>query len=246
MKTRISKWVVFCSILCLLFLSVNVIAYAKDHHKYKDDYNYLNVDHDGYYKIDNYKVDQADYHYREKFEKYDDNDDYFGEKFRKHDDDDDDDYKWGRSEYNFQGNLGRPSYWNIWTRDTNVTVSNNLPVQEAKTVPFELDGKTTNLLVLPSDGQLLVSGEKMADFLGIKSKFYGQSRILELSKNGEELIVRAGTNAAYENMVKTPLPTKAIYYEKTVYLPVSVIANAFGYSVDWDESTGTFTLEQFK
>ena len=85
----------------------------------------------------------------------------------------------------------------------------------------------------------------MADLLGVKSKFYNQSRILELSDDQEELIVRSGTNAAYENMVKTPMPTTAIYYEKTVYLPVSVIANAFGYSVNWDENNEMFILEPF-
>ncbi|QBK24472.1 copper amine oxidase N-terminal domain-containing protein [Ureibacillus thermophilus] len=225
MKNKLLKYGIFIIVLFFAFQSVVNIASADDHYK-------------------------GDRYYYPKYEKSDKNN-YF-EKFDKHDhDDDDDDYKW-KGEYeqegnykNLQQNTVQPSYWNVWTRDTHISISNNLPVEEAKKVSFNLNGKTEKLLVFPSNGQLLVSGEKMAKLFGIKSKYYEQSRILELSNGQEELIVRAGTNAAYENMVKTPMPAKALSYEKTVYLPISVIANAFGYSVDWDEANETFILEQF-
>lgn len=185
--------------------------------------------------------------------KADDHDHYY--KHKKHDDwddwDDDDEwkkeYKSGKKRYQTgQQQTLQPSYWNIWTRDTNTSLNEDLPFQETKEVSIELNGKSTKLFVLPSNGQLLVSGEKMAAFLNIQHKLYSQSRILELSNGKEELIVRAGTNAAYENMVKTPMPTSALFYEKTVYLPISVISNAFGYSVNWNEEKSTFILEQFK
>lgn len=225
MKNKLLKYGIFIIVLFFAFQSVVNIASADDHYK-------------------------GDRYYYPKYEKSDKNN-YF-EKFDKHDHDDDyDDYKW-KGEYeregnykNFQQNTVQPSYWNVWTRDTNITISNNLPVEEAKKVSFKLNGKTETLLVLPSNGQLLVSGEKMAKLFGIKSKYYEQSRILELSNGKEELIVRAGTNTAYENMIKTPMPAKAFSYEKTVYLPLSVIANAFGYSVEWDETNETFVLQQF-
>lgn len=229
MKTKLTKWIAFIAVFCVAIFSMNAVI-AGDHHKWDDD------DHD--YKYEKYRQDDG---YYKAFKEHDDDDDDY-EHRRKHGDDEylNDDY-----ERNFRGSVGQPSYWNIWTRDINVPIGSDLPVQEEKVVAFKLNGKTEDLFVLPSNGQLLVSGEKMADLLGVKSKFYTQSRILELSDDQEELIVRAGSNAAYENMVKTPMPTTAIYYEKTVYLPVSVIANAFGYSVNWDEENEMFILEPF-
>jgi len=222
MKKKLLKCGIFFVVLFFAFQSVVNIASADDHHK-----------GDHYY---NHKYEQRDnYNYFEKLDKHDDDDDH---KWKE-------EYKQERDYKYLQPNIVQPSYWNVWTRDTHISISNNLPVEEAKTVSFNLNGKTEKLLVLPSNGQLLVSGEKMAKLFGIKSKYYEQSRILELSNGQEELIVRAGTNAAYENMVKTPMPAKALSYEKTVYLPISVIANAFGYSVDWDEANETFILEQF-
>ena len=74
--------------------------------------------------------------------------------------------------------------------------------------------------------------------------FYEQSRILEVSKGNEELIVRAGSNATYENRVKTPMPSKALYYEKSIYLPLSVIANSMGYRVSWNQEKETIVLQE--
>lgn len=187
------------------------------------------------------KADDHHHHDYYKHEKFKDHDDW-------DDDWDDDDWKnhYKSEEKNYGGTKQiTQNYWNIWTRDTTVSTNDNLPIQEAKEMTFELDGKSEKLLVIPSNGQLLVSGEKMAKMLGVKYKFYEQSRIFVMSNNNEELIVRAGTNAAYENMVKTPIPTKVIYYEKSVFLPVSVISNAFGYSVDWNAEKSTFVLTLF-
>ena len=124
------------------------------------------------------------------------------------------------------------------------SLTENLPFQEAKEVTVAINGKSESLYVVPLNGQLFVSAEKTAKLLGLKSKYYNQSRILEVSNGKEELVVRAGTNVAYENMVKTPMPAKALYYEKSVYVPISVIANAFAYRVNWDEATGTITLQE--
>jgi hypothetical protein len=144
----------------------------------------------------------------------------------------------------YQENSVQPSYWNIWTRDTSTTLPENLPFQEAREVAVDISRKSESLYVVPLNGQFLVSGEKMAQLLGIKYKFYKESRILEVSNDQEELIVRAGSNAAYENMVKTPMPANALYFEKSVFLPISVIANAFNYRVNWDETKGTITLKE--
>ncbi|MDR4887790.1 copper amine oxidase N-terminal domain-containing protein [Fredinandcohnia sp. QZ13] len=179
-----------------------------------------------------------------------DDDDYERDehgRYERYEKDDDDHEEWEEEEeyenrYYIQENQIQPSYWNIWTRDTIASLTDTLPFQEPKEVTVELNGKSGRFYIVPMEGQLLISGEKMAKFFGAEYTFYQESRIFEASTNQVELIVRAGSNVVYENMVKTPMPTKAQYFEKSVFLPVSVMANAFGYRVNWDEANGNITM----
>ncbi len=221
MRKRIFKWTLAVCMLLLIFPSVQIVQADDD--------------------------DDDD----ERYEKYEREDKWKSKEYEWDDDDEDDEWEDDEDDWGNEGNQtsvpatqAQPSYWNVWTRDSNTSLTENLPFQEAKEVTVDINGKSGSLYVVPQNGQLLVSGEKAAQLLGVKAKFHKQSQILELSKDKEELIVRAGTNAAYENMVKTPLPAKALYYEKSVYLPISVIANAFSYRVSWDEATGTITLTE--
>lgn len=256
MKRKISKCLILVIVLFFAIQSVNIVK-ADDFHHYNDNYKQLKHnkydnhydddwdDHDDHYEHD-YDHDWDDRHY---------DDDYDHDWDNHHYDDDDDDWdhsykreyghdkhKWKGDSNEFQENETQSSYWNIWTRTITVSENGNLPFREAKEVPVKFDGKTEKLFVLPAQGQLYVSGEEMAKLLNLQSKFYSQSRILEISNDNKELIVKAGSNAAYEDMVKTPMPATALYYKKTVYLPISVIANSFGHSVNWDEKNETITL----
>ncbi|WP_010677691.1 copper amine oxidase N-terminal domain-containing protein [Bacillus timonensis] len=177
--------------------------------------------------------------------KADDDDEYDHDKHERYEkyEEDDDEGEYENRNY-IQENQFLPSYWNIWTRDTSTSIIENLPFQEAKEVTVEMNGKNESFYIVPFDGQLLISGEKLADFIGAKYIFYQESRILEASTDQVELIIRAGSNAVYENMVKTPMPTKAQYFEKSVFLPISVMTNAFGYRVNWDEANGNIKIEK--
>lgn len=169
-----------------------------------------------------------------------------------HDDDDEEYEEYNRNDDDWQSEFrNQPlsetiqlSLWNTWTRDTSTGLNDTLPFQEAKEVQIELHGKSGLFFIVPQYGQLLISGEKFANFIDAKYKFYEQSKILEISKEDEELIVRAGCNAAYENKVKTPMPSKALYYEKSIYLPISVIANSMGYRVSWNAEKETIVLKE--
>lgn len=222
MKKRIFKWTLSVCMLSFIFQSVPI---AKADH---DDYDH-------------------DYYENEKYERHEKDHDRW--KVKEHDDWKDDEKEWEKEwegpSYKQEQQM-QPSYWNVWTRDTSTSLTEKLPFQEAKEVAVEVNGKSKNLYVVPFNGQLLVPGKKMAQLLGLEAKFYKQSRILEVTKDKDELIVRAGSNAAYENMIKTPMPSQALYYEKSVYLPISVIANAFGYRVNWDEATGTISLKNIQ
>ena len=213
-KTRIFKWTLSMFIVFLLFQSVNIV---------KADDDYKQNEHDEHEVKEVMRDDEKKI-------------------MMNWEDENESEEVENRTLY--QENQVQPSYWNIWTRDTSTTFTENLPFQEAKEVAVEISGKSESLYVVPLNGQFLVSGEKMAQLFGIKYKFYKESRILEVSNDKEELIVRAGSNVAYENMVKTPMPANALYFEKSVFLPISVIANAFSYRVNWDETKGTITLTE--
>jgi hypothetical protein len=50
---------------------------------------------------------------------------------------------------------------------------------------------------------------KHCGLLGVVAKYYPQSKIMVITKDKYELIVRADSNGAFENRVKNPIPVKA-------------------------------------
>lgn len=221
METRLFKWTLSVFILMTIFQSVQIVKADDDEYESHDKYQYEHDDDDNeeYDEYRGYDDDDEEY---EEYEEYEQND--------------------VRNQPLSQRIL--PSRWNTWTRDAIEGLNETLPFQDAKEVPIELNGKSELFFIVPQYGQLLVSGEKITNFIDAEFTFYEQSRILEVSKGNEELIVRVGTNAAFENKVKTPMPSKALYYEKSVYLPVSVIANSMGYRVSWNPEKETIVLQE--
>lgn len=149
--------------------------------------------------------------------------------------------------YNDQGSLPNSAvqedYWYIWSRVPINNPNNSMPIAAPSDLSISVNGNITKVYVIPQEGQLLVSGEKFANLLGAKIQYFPQSKIMVITKDSNELIVRAESNAAYENRVKNPMPVKAVSYEKTIYLPLSVVANALGNRINWDAGTNTIKLE---
>jgi hypothetical protein len=214
MKKKI-KWMAFLFILIIGAFSAQIGVFADD----DDDYEKR-----GYYE------DRERSNYED-----DDDDDYEGEE-------EDEGYYEGDSSYQ-QAVPKQQGYWNFWMREAVSYQNSELPINEATEVKVNINGKESSLYVIPRNGQILVAGDQLAKLLNIKSDFYPKSRILVLSKNKTELIVRAGSNAAYENKQKTPMPMSAVFIEKSLYLPISVVANAMGYRVSWNIAEQTLILE---
>lgn len=220
-KMKMKKvWVLLLSVVLLFSIGTSVFADGK-HEIFADG-----------------KHEKKEHHERnEYYEKWDDDD------HDHHDRDHDDDH-----EKYYRGNNGQEAavvdtvqsqYWNIWSRQPVNDVNKKLPITTPGNLSASINGKVTKLYFIPQDGEMLVSGEAIAEVLGAETKFYPLSKILVLKNEKQELIVRADSNAAYENKVKNPMPVKATAYEKTVYLPVSVAANALGYRITWNEEKKT-------
>lgn len=159
---------------------------------------------------------------------------------------DDDKYENEENEYNNdQGSnpVFQEDYWNIWSRKPVNNPNNTLPITTPSELSISVNGNVAKIYVIPQEGQLLVSGEAMAKLLGTQTKYYPQSKIMVITKDKYELVVRADSNVAFENKIKNPMPVKATVYEKTIYLPVSVAANSLGFRITWNAENNTMICE---
>ncbi len=197
----------------------------------------------GMVKADDYEENDDDEHeYYENERKYrdDDDDDDHDEYEYEYDDDDDAEY-----EYNYDNftspSVSEQSTWNIWTK-TIAIQKGQLPFTEAKnvTLKVENENKEQSFYVIPREGEMFIPGKAVAEALGAKVRVYKTSQILEVTDDQTEIIFRANTNVAYHNDVKTPLPAVAFHFNNDIYIPISVITNGLGYSVEWKAESNTF------
>lgn len=137
-------------------------------------------------------------------------------------------------------------FWNLWSRQSSNNPNNPLPITEPLEVPVIINQNKIVIYMIPQDGQILIPANEIVKAIGAKAVYYPYSRISVLSKGNIELIVKAGSNAAFENRVKTPMPIQAVAYENTVYLPISVAANAFGYRIKWNNTQKVMELQQIQ
>ncbi|MFB6469472.1 copper amine oxidase N-terminal domain-containing protein [Cytobacillus sp. Hz8] len=231
MKMR-SKWLTIPILITLTFGFSSLIVNADDdEHGEHEGHERYEEEHGGFLFNDDEKKEHDEYEDDERKER------------DKYEDDDENTEYYQDESGSYQQDMQPNTNWNIWTREAISASNNDLPFLEAQEVPFQLQQQKVDLFVLPQYGQFLVSGEKLGELLGAKTTFYSQSKILVISKGTNELILHAGTNAVYENMAKTPMPTNALYYENTLFVPVSVIANALDYRVSWDEQKKMMNLE---
>lgn len=134
--------------------------------------------------------------------------------------------------------------WDVWSRTLD-TDKGTLPFASSKTVKIEnQDGKQMDSYVIPKQGEIMIPTEKTAEFIGATVKYYKTAKIAEMKLNGNELIVKSGSNAVYENDTKTPMPVEAMMYQDKLYIPISVLTNGLGLNVTWDETKQTFMIQQ--
>lgn len=179
------------------------------------------------------------------FDGYDHDDHHDHDKYDKHDEyeHDDDHDEHDEDKYYEENNTVTQGQWNIWTRTATVNTGSSLPFKDSKIATFKIDNQTFQLYVVPKKGEVFVPAGKLTTKLGGNSKYYKDSKIMKTNINGNELIFRANTNVVYENLVKTPIPAKSFSYKDDIYVPISMILNSLGYSIDWQEDTQQFVCQ---
>lgn len=172
----------------------------------------------------------------------DDHDDDDDDDHDDHDDDDDDDYEGDEYQSSF---TSYEHQWYFWEREV-PQLKGELPIEEPAFLPVHVnEGKSILMYALPNHDELFVSVEGIGNLLGAEVTSYPKSRIAYIKKDETELVVRAGSNAAYENGMKTPMPAKALYHQSEVFIPISVAANSMGYGIEWDEDGKEIHLKPF-
>ena len=134
--------------------------------------------------------------------------------------------------------------WYIWNKDV---VSNKieLPFKDAKHVNIKTTNAedTLSVYVVPLEGEYFIPGKAVSQFLGATATFYEKSDILEVTSGEVELIFRSNTNVVYEQGLKMRIPGNSFSLNEDVYLPISVLANGLGYSVEWNEQDNSFVFQ---
>lgn len=177
---------------------------------------------------------------RDVYERYDEEDEY--EEY----DDTDDEYEEEDGEENGQQDSVESvpaTSWDVWNRtvDTNQGV---LPFEMPDTMKIEnQDGKQIDSYVIPNQGEMMVPPVETAELVRATVHYYPKTEIAEISLDGHELIVRAGSNAVYENDIKTPMSVEAMMDQGKLYMPISVLTNGLGLTVTWNEAKQTFLVQ---
>lgn len=215
---KIVKLLLLPLIAVFVLSNVELVKADDDHHEKHYEKKYKDDDHDEKdYKDDDY--DEKDYK----------DDEYEG-----------DSYNNSSEMTDFQQQV---TTWNVWTREIGSTNQGALPIKSPANVKIKIDGTNSEIFAVPTGGQLYVPAQQVGELLGATVKEYPNSGIMEIQKGQTQLIVRIGSNAAYENMVKTPMPVVVIQYNNKLYIPISVIANAFQHKVEWDDASQTLLLQ---
>lgn len=192
-------------------------------------------------------ADDDDHEYYEKYENHGEKEDHHkdddGENDERWDDDEEEEHYEDDSYYvDESDSLAEQGKWNLWTRSM-VQNDGVLPFNDSKTVNFAIEGKTIKCYVIPKSGDVFVPVQKLTEALGGQATYYKTSKIMDAKLKDEQLIFRVNTNVVYENLTKTPMTSKTFLFNKDVYVPASVLLNAYGYSVDWQEEKQQFICQ---
>lgn len=127
--------------------------------------------------------------------------------------------------------------WHTWSKSSTLSLAyEQSPITTQQQIRMQKENEQECLLeVLPYQGQILVPVQEVAAYLGAEVYEYSRISVVEVIQRKKHLIFKEGSRAVYEDMYKTPMPTVAITYNGKIHVPVSVIANALGWDITWNE-----------
>ncbi|MEX2459726.1 MAG: copper amine oxidase N-terminal domain-containing protein [Paenibacillaceae bacterium] len=161
-------------------------------------------------------------------------------KHEREDDEDDDDDEGEEFNETIEGGFGDAS-----TLQPSLTPS----FVNGQSASIQVDGQSASLNVTLSVGQgggseVRVNTEKVLDYLNVPYVKYSKGSLLEMYVDERHVIFHDGKSIAYVNGQKYSLPAAPVSQNGQLLIPLNVLANQLGYSLQWDDNTQIFLLKR--
>lgn len=111
---------------------------------------------------------------------------------------------------------------------------------------YTVDGNVYSIDAAPfiENGRTLVPVRYLGDAIGATTNWDGTTKTVTLTKGDTVVTIVIGESNIAVNGQASPLDVAPVIQDGRAYLPVSAIAQAFGYTVSWDQATQTVSLTQ--
>lgn len=109
---------------------------------------------------------------------------------------------------------------------------------------YTVSGQSITMDVSPfiSNGRTFIPVRYLADALGANTAWDPVNQEVTITKGSTTMVMDIGSSTISINGVATQMDVAAVIEDGRTYLPVCYVAEAFGYSVYWDDATHTITL----
>lgn len=108
-----------------------------------------------------------------------------------------------------------------------------------------LDGSIVDLQhpILMENGYNLVPLREIMEILGANLTWLEDSKTIEASRDGNEVVLTIGTTYATLNGEEMTLDTEPVIYDSRTYVPIGFFARALGFIIDWNTDTKTVIIK---
>ena len=111
---------------------------------------------------------------------------------------------------------------------------------------YSVGGTVYNIDAAPyiDNGRTLVPVRYLGDAIGATTTWDDTTKTVTLSSGETVVTLVIGTSSITVNGQASPLDVAPVIQDGRTYVPVSAVAQAFGYTVSWDQASQTVSLTQ--
>ena len=173
-------------------------------------------------------------------------------KYEREDDEEESNEDSGEHEGNYRiDNANDPNNANNATNEATPTAQPSLSpsFENGQSAFIQVAGQSATLNVILNVGQgggskVRVDAEKMLDFMKVPYVKYNKKSLLEMYADGRHVIFKNGKSMAFVNGQKQSLPAAPIFQNGEFLIPLDVLANQLGYSLEWHADSKTFIMKR--
>ena len=122
----------------------------------------------------------------------------------------------------------------------NKVINIYIPVEEKpQQTSIVKNGKTiyTNEEVVVKDDVVFIPVNKLSEIIGIKANVSQDLKSVSIVKDGDSLVLEAGSNLAVINQVTVETDFKPFVHNNKLFVPSQFVGDLFGFTVTWNDET---------